>query len=51
MTDIIFGEFFILYQIFFSPQMSPSVIISNRHGIYQLPDEFPNNLKLRILGN
>ena len=34
-------------QIFFSPQ----VIMSNKHGIYELPHEFPNILRLRILGN
>ena len=25
--------------------------ISNKHGIYELPQELPNNLRLRILGN
>ena len=33
-------------QIFFSPQVKRSVIISNRHGIYELPKELPNDLKL-----
>ena len=27
------------------------MIISNKHGIYELPHEFPNDLTLRILGN
>ena len=36
-----------LYQIFLSPQVKSSVIISNEHGIYELP----NDLSLRILGN
>ena len=27
------------------------MIISNKHGIYQLPRELPNNLRLRVLGN
>ena len=49
--DIIFWEFLLLYQIFFSPQMQRSVIISNKHGIYDLPDELPKDLRLRILGN
>ena len=31
--DIIFWDFLILYQIFFSPQVKQSVIISNKHGI------------------
>ena len=49
--DIIFWEFLLLYQIFFSPQVQRSVIISNKHGIYELPDELPKDLRLRILGN
>ena len=49
--DIIFWDFLILYQIFFSPQVKQSVIISNKHGIYELPHELPNNLRLRILWN
>ena len=36
-------------------QMKRSVIISNKHGIYELPHELPhelpNDLRLRILGN
>ena len=35
------------YQIFLSPQVKGSVIINNKHGIYELP----NDLRLRILGN
>ena len=31
--------------------MKGSVIISYKHGIYELPHELPNDLKLRILGN
>ena len=49
--DIIFWEFLLLYQIFFSPQVQRSVIISNKHGICELPDELPKDLRLRILGN
>ena len=42
--DITFWDFFILYQI--------SVIISNKHDIYEFPHELPNDLQLRkILGN
>ena len=36
-----------LDQIFLSPQMKPSVIIYNKLGIYELP----NNLRLKISGN
>ena len=39
------------YQIFLSPQVKRIVIISNEHGIYELPHELPNDLRLRILGN
>ena len=34
-----------------SPQMKRSVIISNKHGICELPHELPNDLTLTILGN
>ena len=44
---IIFWDFFIFYQISLSPQAKRSAIISNKHGIYELP----NDLRLRILGN
>ena len=37
--DIMFRDFLIRYQILFSPQVKRSVIISNKHGIYQLPHE------------
>ena len=39
------------YQIFFSPQVKRSPIISNKQGIYELPHELKNDIKLRILGN
>ena len=45
--DIIFWDFLIPYQIFFSPQVKRTVIISNKHGIYELPYELPNDLRLR----
>ena len=32
-------------QIFFSPEMKQNVIISNKHGIYELPHELPNDLR------
>ena len=34
-----------------SPKVKRSVIISNKHGIYELLHELPNDLKLKILGN
>ena len=39
------------YQIFLSPQVKQCAIITYKHGIYELPHELPNNLRLRILGN
>ena len=43
------------YQIFLSPQVKQIVIISNKHGICELPHELPNDLRffkdLRKLGN
>ena len=45
------GDFFILYQIFLTPQVKQSMISSNRHGVYKLPHKLLDNLRLRILGN
>ena len=36
---------------FFSQQVERGLINSNKHGIYELPHELPNDLKLTILGN
>ena len=38
-------------QIFLSPQVKRSLIISNKYGIYELPHKLSNDLRLRILGN
>ena len=38
---IIFWDFLMFNQIFLSPQVKWSVIISNKHGIYELPHELP----------
>ena len=37
--------------IFLSPQVKRCTIITYKHGIYELPHELPNDLRLRILGN
>ena len=42
--DIIFWEFWLIYQIFFSPQVKRSVVISNKHGIYGLLHKLPKDL-------
>ena len=39
------------YQVLLSSQVKRSAIISNKHDIYVLPHELPNDLRLRILGN
>ena len=39
------------YQIFLPAQKKRSVIVSNKHGIYELPHDLPNELRLKILGN
>ena len=39
------------YQIFPSPQVKRWAIITYKHGIYELPHELPNDLRLRKLGN
>ena len=44
---IIFWYFLVLYQILLSPKVKRSVIISNKHGIYQLPYELPKELGIR----
>ena len=37
--------FLIFYQIFLSPQVKRIVIISNKHSIYELPNELPKDLR------
>ena len=39
------------YQLFFSPQLKRCAIITCKHGIYELPYELPNDLRLWKLGN
>ena len=46
---VLVWEFLIFYQIFF--HVKQSVIISNKRGIYELSEELPDYLRLRILGN
>ena len=43
---IIFWDILMVKQIFLSPQVKRSVIISNKHGIYQLAHELLNDLRL-----
>ena len=39
------------YQIFLSPQVKRWAIVTYKHGIYELPHELRNDLRLRKLGN
>ena len=39
------------YQICLSAQVKRILIISNKHGIYELPQELPYDLRPRTLGN
>ena len=49
---VIFWDFLMFDQIFLSPQVKRSVIISNKRGIYELPHKLPNDLRLiKVLGN
>ena len=49
--EIILWDFLMCYQIFLPPQVKWSAIISTKQGVYELPHELPNDLRLRILGN
>ena len=49
--EIILWNFLNLYQVFLSPQVKRSPIISNKQSLYEFTHELPNNLRLRILGN
>ena len=35
------------YQTFLSPQVKRCAIITYKHGVYELPHELPNDLRLR----
>ena len=39
------------YQIFPAPQVKRWAIITDKHGIYELPHKLLNDLRLWILGN
>ena len=49
-----FSQYFetlLFYQIFLSPKVIRCAIITYKQGIYELPHELPNELRLRILEN
>ena len=39
------------YQILFSPQVKRCAVISYKHGMYELPHEMPNDIRLRTAEN
>ena len=39
------------YEIFLSLQEKKCAIITYKHGIYDLPDKLPKDLKHKVLGN
>ena len=39
------------YQIFLLQQEKRCLIVTYKHGIYELPYKLPNDLRLKILGN
>ena len=49
--EIILWDFLMFYQIFVSPQVKQSAIVSNKQGVYELPHELPNDLRLWLIGN
>ena len=49
--DIVFGDFLILCQISFSPQVKQTVINSNKYDMYDLSHELPNDVRLTVSGN
>ena len=46
----LFWDFLMFDQIFYSPQVKQSVVISDKHGMYKLSLRFPDDLRLRIFG-
>ena len=48
---MIFRDVLIFDQIFLSPQVKRCMIISNKHGIFELSHELLNDLRLTNLGN
>ena len=45
----IFSDILMFDQILLSPQVKGSMIISNKHGMYELPHNLPEDLRLRSL--
>ena len=48
---ILISEFLMFHHFFPLAEVKRNMIISNKPGIYELPHELPNGLRLKILGN
>ena len=48
---IIFLDSLMFYQTSLSQQVKRCAVITYKLGIYELSQDFPNGLRLRILGN
>ena len=48
--EIILWEF-LMFPNFPSPKVKQSAIVSNKQGVYELQNELPNDMRLRIFGN
>ena len=46
-----FFDFLTFYQIFLAPKAKRSASISNKHNRYELPNDLPIDLRLRMLGS
>ena len=40
-------DFLMFYQIFLLPQVKSCAIITYKHGMYELPNELPSDLRLK----
>ena len=49
-TFIIFWDFLMFYQIFLSPQVKRSAVITYKNGLFELPRQLLNDLRFKRLG-
>ena len=47
---VLFWDFLMFDQIFYSPQVKQSVVIIDKNGMYKLSRKLPNDLRLKIFG-
>ena len=46
-----FSDFLMFYKILLSPQVNRCAIITCKHGLYEFPNELPEDLRIGILEN